>query len=585
MNKKSIYLSLSLFCLCTVVSAQSFNPRVEVTNQYQGKSVENSKNKIDVNVPDSLTVFDYDFDYSVFDNPYKGSYEFSPYLIDMRPEATQSDMKTFYLRAGAGYSLHPMAEIAFTPKLKTKNLSLQFYDNFKGYIGKYKTLKGYHMSSLGSYLVDNYEKGKYSGYDMDNILGAKVRYVGDKTVFSMEVTYKFMAVKDTLIQTLSPSKSYYSQMYNEGAVSLNFASAPHSDQKVVYDIDIKGRMGENDIDYNAMGFAIGNTELNAKADLGFRLGSHSMLGIDFGTDMGFYNRLLSSYVMNVFATPKYKWSNGRFNVNLGAQLAFLFGKDNTKNQMSPMHQTESQYIYPDVDLSYRILDEGLIVYAKAKGGNDINQYSSILDRYHFFNPVYMLSYTTMPLMDNTVTKIDASLGLKGQIGGYLQFDLYGGYADSDSYVRDGIYAVTNDNPLDLIGSLCYGGVKRYYGDVSLKWLSEHIEAGAHFRYTHQNSYKEDNNALQIPRYFADGYITYNWNKRIYAGVNVEYCSERSSYYVIPSYVDLGALLEYKFNGKFSVWLKGGNLLNRTIQRTPLHAEDWLNITGGISLNF
>lgn len=584
MNKRSIYLSLAVLGLGFAASAQSFNPLVEVTNAYQGKSVENTKNSMEMNIPDSLTVFDYDFDYSVFDNPYKGSYEFSPYLIDMRPEAASSDARQFYLRTGAGYSLHPELTAVYTPKLKTDNLTLQFYDNFRGYFGKYKELKGYHMSSLGRYLVDNYENGAYSGYDMGNVLGAKVRYVGDKSVFSLEATYRFMAVKDTVDMTISPKNGSWNHMYNEGAIALNVASKPFNDDKFVYDVDIKGRMGENDITFNNLGFAVGNTELNGKVTLGMKMGDHSVIGLDLGTDMGFYNRLLSSYVMNVYAVPRFKWTNGRFNANVGVQLAYVFGKDNTKNSIAPMHKTESQIIYPDVNLSYRILDKGLTVYARATGGNDINQYSTLLDRYHFFNPVYLLSYTVTPLMDNSVTKIDAALGFKGQLAGYMQFDIHGGYADTDAFLMDGLYQTGRANPLDLVGSIDYIGMKRLFADANLQWLSEHVEAGAHFRYTHEIPYKSDDIFLRIPRFAADGYITFNWSKRIYVGVNADFCSERATLYVIPSYIDLGAMAEYRFTNKFSFWLRGGNLLNRTIQRTPLHAEAWLNFTGGITLN-
>lgn len=589
MNKKYIYLSLAVLFSGIAASAQSFNPRVEVTNAYQGKSVENTKNIIEMNIPDSLTVFDYDFDYSVFDNPYKGSYEFSPYLIDMRPEAVSSDAKRFYMRAGAGYSLHPELTAIYSPKFKGNNVSLQLYENFRGYIGRYKTLKGYHMSSLGKYLVDNYEKGTYSGYDMNNVVGAKLRYVGDKSVFSLEATYRFLTVKDTVDTKLSPDDGHWNHMYNEGAIALNIASKPFSDSKFVYDVDIKGRMGENDITFHKLGMAIGNTELNGKVSLGMRLNSHSIIGLDFGTDMGFYNRMLSSYVINAFVTPRYKWTNGRFNANLGAQVAYVFGKDNTKGSLVPMHKTESQLIYPDVNVSYRILDEGLTVYARATGGNDINQYSTLIDRYHFIHPAFLLVNSPVPFMDNSVTKIDASLGFKGQLGGYLQFDVYGGYADTDAFLMDGLARSLEQpsgmNPLNLIGAIDYVGLKRVFADVNLQWLSDHIEAGGHFRYTHEIPNKYDEIFLRIPRFAADGYIMYNWSKRIYVGVNADFRSERSTFYVIPSYVDLGALAEFKVNNKFSVWLKGGNLLNRTIQRTPLHAEAGLNFTGGIALNF
>ena len=54
--------------------------------------------------------------------------------------------------------------------------------------------------------------------------------------------------------------------------------------------------------------------------------------------------------------------------------------------------------------------------------------------------------------------------------------------------------------------------------------------------------------------------------------------------VIPGYADLGVYFEYATNRALSFWIKGGNLLNMTIQRNPLFAEKGINFTAGICLN-
>ena len=54
---------------------------------------------------------------------------------------------------------------------------------------------------------------------------------------------------------------------------------------------------------------------------------------------------------------------------------------------------------------------------------------------------------------------------------------------------------------------------------------------------------------------------------------------------IPGYADLGINFEYAFNRRISLWARGGNLLNMTIQRSPLFAEGGINFTAGICLNF
>jgi hypothetical protein len=54
--------------------------------------------------------------------------------------------------------------------------------------------------------------------------------------------------------------------------------------------------------------------------------------------------------------------------------------------------------------------------------------------------------------------------------------------------------------------------------------------------------------------------------------------------VIPGYADLGVYFEYAASHILSVWARGGNLLNMTIQRNPIYAEKGINFTVGVCLN-
>ena len=53
---------------------------------------------------------------------------------------------------------------------------------------------------------------------------------------------------------------------------------------------------------------------------------------------------------------------------------------------------------------------------------------------------------------------------------------------------------------------------------------------------------------------------------------------------IPGYVDLGVYSEVAVTRMLSFWIRGGNLLNMTIQHNPLYAEKGVNFTVGICLN-
>ena len=64
---------------------QNLNPTVEVTNAYEGGPSAIAKPAQQLAVPDSVTRFNLDFDYSVFEKPYQGAYEFTPYYAISAP--------------------------------------------------------------------------------------------------------------------------------------------------------------------------------------------------------------------------------------------------------------------------------------------------------------------------------------------------------------------------------------------------------------------------------------------------------------------------------------------------------------------
>jgi hypothetical protein len=103
MNINNRILLVSLFAgISALASAQNLDPTVVVSRDYEGKLMEVHKPRIEMAVPDSVLRFDLDFDYSVSDSPYKGAYDFTPYVLDMRPAASVRETNNLYLNAGAG---------------------------------------------------------------------------------------------------------------------------------------------------------------------------------------------------------------------------------------------------------------------------------------------------------------------------------------------------------------------------------------------------------------------------------------------------------------------------------------------------
>ena len=100
MKNTAKYLIPALLFLPAVAFSQDLNPTVEVSRQYRGALMDVDKPSLEMALPDSVQRFNLEFDYSVFDNPFRGAYEFRPFLMDMDLAPGDSGERTLYLRAG-----------------------------------------------------------------------------------------------------------------------------------------------------------------------------------------------------------------------------------------------------------------------------------------------------------------------------------------------------------------------------------------------------------------------------------------------------------------------------------------------------
>ena len=105
----------ALFAALNTSHAQDLDPTVVVNKAYESKLVQVHKPSFEMEVPDSVTRFDLDFDYLVFEQPYKGADGFTPYVLNMKPAATVATLSDLYLNAGVGYTLHPTLDVVWSP--------------------------------------------------------------------------------------------------------------------------------------------------------------------------------------------------------------------------------------------------------------------------------------------------------------------------------------------------------------------------------------------------------------------------------------------------------------------------------------
>ena len=238
-----------------LAASQNLNPTVEVSRQYRGTMMELEKPSVGMALPDSVMKFDLEFDYSVFDSPFKGAYEFRPYLTDMELSPAVPMDRKLYLRAGAGYSLHPVLDLVWSP-VRNEKFRLSVFGSHRSYIGNYKAL-GAEAAGAGISIART-GTGFY-GYDMLSKAGVDGSYDWDSGVFSFRAGYYGTALKDTVLtrgfnafdldmkisSKLSPESHYVYDVelgYRFADDGFRYAGA-EKDHMLVHDIDFSASMG------------------------------------------------------------------------------------------------------------------------------------------------------------------------------------------------------------------------------------------------------------------------------------------------------------------------------------------------------
>ncbi len=546
--KRIIILSAMFLAAVFSAAAQNLDPTVEVSRRYEGKLIDVHKPAMEMAVPDSVYMFDLYFDYSVFDNPYKGSYEFNPYTMDMKPESHPVTPSVFYLNAGAGYTLHPLLDVLYSPVQKGA-FNMDIYGTHRSYIGDYRNIH------VGGQPAGGYFK---SGYDILSKAGADMGYDWSNVSLDFGASYYGVALKD----------AFKKDDYNSVKAYLDLKSK--AVDQFMYGVGMSYRYG-NEGALNEHLF-----DLDAKVSHAFRFNSRIEVG--FGVDFGVYAGGADVVFGNFHVLPRYVYENGRFRSSVGARVSAV-------TSQSDGFSKANQFIYPDIRLSYDVIKNAMRLYLNVKGGETLNTYHSVLDRNHHAALSYALEGKN--LLGSSIERIHPEIGFDGRISSFFSYSVKGGYLLSDNALMN----VLVSEGAGYRPALGYSSYQQGYAGADFTLSFESFRCDGAFTYAHtwgQDQLTAGSYVVLPSEFKAQLSAVYNWNKRVYVGADCEFASKARTVQediYLPYYIDLGAYAEYVINKNISVWLKGGNLLDMEIQRTPLFAEKGLNFTAGICLNF
>jgi hypothetical protein len=579
--------------LAAAVSAlafgQNLNPTVEVTNAYEGGASSISKPAQQMAVPDSVTRFNLDFDYSVFEKPFKGAYEFRPYYVQLKPEPKASTEEKFYLRAGAGFTLHPELDVVWSPVRKDK-FRLNLYATHHSYFGRYHNFKLGDAEDGVFPLVKSGEKMK--GFLKDSKVGIDGTFAWDGGVASLDVAY---------LHRMADIDWHYQKM---GGVEVNgrVRSLDSDEAHFLYDAAVKYHFLGNDISdtYLRLGEVPGLVDSEPvpvpsywgrEADIteslfGFNgtfgpvFDGGNRLVADLDLQLARYRRDATGYTGSMSLTPKYVFDLDNWHFSLGAKVSWLIYSEDY-NLWPDTYRIKTGIIYPDAYVDFHLLDDRLILQASATGKDHFHTLSGRF---------YSRPFTGMNEYGHSRERFRAMIGARGNIASRFRYDLQGGYARWEHGVMDGFdgFAYESGYVLD-VPALYEQSFNLLFADLDYGWKSESVSVDGRISWKRTNV-KGD--FVLAPAAWT-GFIrpAYDWGGRLKAGLDAEWSTSRTAcvdgkpLYRTPGWVDLGLFAEYRFTHRFGFWAKGGNLLNQAIQRTPLVAEAGMYFTAGILLNF
>lgn len=236
------------------------------------------------------------------------------------------------------------------------------------------------------------------------------------------------------------------------------------------------------------------------------------------------------------------------------------------------------YVYPRINVSYRLVDELLIVYGGAEGGLHQNTYYNFKEENPFVSPTLWV----MP----TSELYDAFGGFKGKLSNSV------GYNIRASYGKEENKALFQANPvIDVTPSEAYeygNSFSVIYDDVNTLSIFGELKvevsdgfslgaSGEFFSYSMTN----EPEAWNLPDLKATLFSNFDITEEIYGGVSIFYVGERNSLFTgdvgifgdgmvvfgtLDSYIDANVHVGYRVNDRLSIFAKGSNLLGENYEK-------------------
>lgn len=531
MNKFPIYIIACFSVLTFTVNAQDkVNQDVKVVKPYE--PVINDAFKINElpKINDTIKVQP-EFNYEILPVRYKTTFEPKPIKAARLVKEPLSKLYYGHVKGGFGSHVSPLLQVHMGSK------RAEFW-NWNFILD--------HISSNGKVLNQANEK-VYAGYSNTSLSGKVTRFfknnqeltVGSQYFNKINYYYGYNidSVSDTKPALLEKADQDFQRLNffkTQAYWKTNYLDSAHVNYKV--NLSWQTAQGKKNLNENAL-------KISSNIDYFFE---NEFIGVDFA--LNYYTNHQIEDTLNGAYVKFSPWVGAfgdKWRIVAGVQTYF--------------DQNNEQYhFYPRVSMHYNIIDYFLIPYFEYDGSFAENSYVDIYQR----NPFIRQNLGVKP----TDTKINISLGFRGNISSKVAFNAKVNYADiqnqyffinDTSCMYDENFGIVYDNltRVRVLGELSYKMSQRL-------WLSAKANI---FKYDLANEQK----AWHMPNYNFSVNARYNMQNKIIINANVFGLGTRYAkiYDVnkmvqekeLSAVIDLNLGVEYRMSKLFSVFADFNNI--------------------------
>lgn len=267
--------------------------------------------------------------------------------------------------------------------------------------------------------------------------------------------------------------------------------------------------------------------------------------------------------LNAGITPSLVYVNEDLTLSLGANAVVSLDTENSETNF---------FLYPQINASYRLVDEVLIVYGGAEGGLHQNTYREFKNENPFVSPTLFIAPTSQ--------LYNAFGGLKGKLSNQVGYNVRGSYGKEENraFFQINPYKGMSPNFEGYEYGNSFGlvyddlNILNIFGELKIE-VSNTFTLGANANFY---NYSLDNQpeAWNLPELEASIFSNFNITQKVYGGVSLFFVGERidlastnnSQVITIDSFFDANVNVGYRVNDRLSIFAKGSNLLGNNYEK-------------------